>query len=111
MANKDLEKIRKELDSKERQKKRCEDSLKRLEAEKKKLTKNGRTHQLCTWGAMLSAYLVDPTLLEDEDVAALLKLAFNPIVRQQVKRLVDERRRALVGLGNEENEGVETETN
>lgn len=94
MANKGLDKIRQEIEDSERDLKLAKDRKKRLEAEQKKLTKNARTHRLCTRGAMLESHLGDPSILEDEDVSNLLAFAFSqPAVQRKMTSIVLNRRR------------------
>ena len=40
------------------------------------LTRNARTHRLCTRGAMLEGFLPSPELLTDDEVLDVLKLVF-----------------------------------
>ncbi len=42
-----------------------------------KLTRNARTHRLCTRGAMLETFLSHPELLEDDEIMNLLKVVFH----------------------------------
>lgn len=42
-----------------------------------KLTRNARTHRLCTRAGMLESFLPNPELLTDEEVMAVLKIAFH----------------------------------
>ena len=42
-----------------------------------KLTRNARTHRLCTRGAMLETFLPHPELLEDDEIMGLLKVIFH----------------------------------
>ena len=42
-----------------------------------KLTRNDRTHRLCTRAGMLESFLSNPKLLTDEEVMAVLKIAFH----------------------------------
>ena len=42
-----------------------------------KLTRNARTHRLCTRGAMLETFLPHPELLEDDEIMSLLKVVFH----------------------------------
>ena len=50
---------------------------KRLKNELKMLTRNERTHRLCTRAGMLEAFLREPTLLTDDDVMELLTFIFS----------------------------------
>ena len=50
---------------------------KRLKKELKLLTRNERTHRLCTRAGMLETFLKEPTLLTDDDVMELLTFIFS----------------------------------
>lgn len=50
---------------------------KRLKNELKLLTRNERTHRLCTRAGMLETFLREPTLLTDGDVMELLTFIFS----------------------------------
>ena len=50
---------------------------KRLKNELKLLTRNERTHRLCTRAGMLETFLKEPTLLTDDDVMELLTFIFS----------------------------------
>ena len=50
---------------------------KRLKKELKLLTRNKRTHRLCTRAGMLETFLKEPSLLTDDDVMELLTLIFS----------------------------------
>ena len=50
---------------------------KRLRNELKLLTRNERTHRLCTRAGMLETFLREPTLLTDDDVMELLTFIFS----------------------------------
>ena len=50
---------------------------KRLKNELKLLTRNERTHRLCTRAGMLETFLREPTLLTDDDVMELLTFIFS----------------------------------
>ena len=48
-----------------------------LEHQISKLTRNARTHRLCTRAGMLESFLPNPELLTDDEVMTVLKIAFN----------------------------------
>lgn len=50
---------------------------KRLKNELKLLTRNERTHRLCTHAGMLETFLKEPTLLTADDVMELLTFIFS----------------------------------
>ena len=49
---------------------------KMLQSEIKRLTRNERTHRLCTRGGMLEAFIQEPEKLSDDQVMELLTVAF-----------------------------------
>ena len=51
-----------------------------------KLTRNARTHRLCTRGAMLETFLPNPELLSDDEVLNALKLIFHT---EQAERILE----------------------
>ncbi len=77
MPNEKLEKIAKEeyVLEKKLTAARCKE--KRLKNELKLLTRNERTHRLCTRAGMLETFLREPTLLTDDDVMELLAFIFS----------------------------------
>ena len=65
-------------------KEEAEDELKKAKQKEKilqnqisKLTRNARTHRLCTRAGMLESFLPNPELLTDEEVMTVLKIAFH----------------------------------
>lgn len=50
-----------------------------VKSEIKRLTRKERTHRLCVRGGMLESYLREPELLSDDQVAYLLKVAFQQV--------------------------------
>ena len=51
-----------------------------------KLTRNARTHRLCTRGAMLETFLPHPELLPDDEILNALKLIFHT---EQAERILE----------------------
>ena len=49
---------------------------KMLQSEIKRLTRNERTHRLCTRGGMVEAFIQEPEKLSDDQVMELLTVAF-----------------------------------
>ena len=49
---------------------------KMLQSEIKRLTRNERTHRLCTRGGMIEAFIQEPEKLSDDQVMELLSVAF-----------------------------------
>ncbi len=53
-----------------------------------KLTRNARTHRLCTRAGMLESFLPNPELLTDDEVMAVLKIAFHqPAMKPVLEKL------------------------
>ena len=50
---------------------------KMLQSEIKRLTRNERTHRLCTRGGMIEAFIQEPEKLTDDQVMELLTVAFS----------------------------------
>ncbi|MCD7771847.1 MAG: DUF3847 domain-containing protein [Oscillospiraceae bacterium] len=71
-----FEKIEHDIYVTEKKLKAAENKKKALEQSVRKLTRNERTHRLCTRGGMLEAFLKQPTVLTDEDVMELLTFLF-----------------------------------
>ena len=66
---------------------------KRLQSELKRLTRNERTHRLCTRAGMLETFLKEPTVLTDEDVMELLTFIFqSEAVQKKLNLLIESRR-------------------
>lgn len=56
-----------------------------------KLTRNERTHRLCTRAGMLESFLPNPELLTDDEVMAVLKIAFHqPCMKSVLEKLATE---------------------
>ena len=73
-----------EVEKTEKQIKYYSDREKRLLRETiPRLTRNERTHCLCTHGAMLERFLQEPGLLTDGDVMELLSFLFNSEAAQK----------------------------
>ena len=66
---------------------------KRLQSELKWLTRSERTHRLCTRAGMLETFLIEPTVLTDEDVMELLTFIFqSEAVQKKLDLLIESRR-------------------
>lgn len=79
-----------EVEKAEQGLKLSEQRLRAIQNKRKKLERNARTHQLCTHGAMLEAYL-PPDDFTDGKIAEILRLVFR---REEVKMLVNNIREA-----------------
>ncbi len=84
---KELEALKEELRQGEEKLRRAEHEIKRLEEKKKALTRKERTHRLCTHGALLDRFLPDPDRMSEEEVLAVLKIAFSG---EETKRKLEE---------------------
>lgn len=75
--NDKLEKLNQEIEKGEKKLRRLKHEEKILQNRAKQLTRNERTHRLCTRGAMLESFLIRPEVLTDDDVMDILKQAFS----------------------------------
>ena len=75
--NDKLEKLNQEIEKGEKKLRRLEHEEKILQHRAKQLTRNERTHRLCTRGAALESYLPHPELGTNEQVSMILKLLFH----------------------------------
>ena len=91
--NEKLEKLNRELAKGEARLRRAQHEEKILAHQIKQLTRKGRTHRLCTRGAMLERFLIRPGVLKDDDGMGILKKAFSQtgmkeVVAESVKRRI-----------------------
>jgi hypothetical protein len=64
---------------------------KMLQSEIKRLTRNERTHRLCTRGGMIEAFIQEPEKLSDDQVMELLTVAFRqPEVSGLLQKMLEE---------------------
>ena len=64
---------------------------KMLQSEIKRLTRNERTHRLCTRGGMVEAFIQEPEKLTDDQVMELLTIAFRqPEVSEILQKMLEE---------------------
>ena len=77
MPNEKLEKLTHDEQVLENKLTAAQHKEKRLKKELKMLTRNERTHRLCTRAGMLETFLREPTLLTDDDVMELLTFIFS----------------------------------
>ena len=69
---------------------------KRLRNELKLLTRNERTHRLCTRAGMLETFLREPTLLTDDDVMELLTFLFHgEAAQKKLDLLIENRKKSM----------------
>ena len=77
MTNEKLEKLTHDEYVLEKKLTAVQHKEKRLRNELKLLTRNKRTHRLCTRAGMLETFLKEPSLLTDDDVMELLTFIFS----------------------------------
>ena len=64
---------------------------KMLQSEIKRLTRNERTHRLCTRGGMIEAFIREPEKLSDDQVMELLTVACRqPAVSDLLQNMLEE---------------------
>ena len=64
---------------------------KMLQSEIKRLTRNERTHRLCTRGGMVEHFIQEPEKLSDDQVMELLTVAFRqPAVSDLLQNMSEE---------------------
>ena len=82
--NDKLEKLNQEIEKGKKKLHRLEHEEKILQNRAKQLTRNKRTHRLCTREAALGSYLPHPELVTDEQVSTILKLLFHRSENQKI---------------------------
>ena len=93
MPNEKLEKLKHEQYVAEKKLTAAKHKEKRLESEIKRLTRNERTHCLCTRAGMLETFLKEPTFLTDDDVMELLTFIFHSeAVQKKLDLLIENRK-------------------
>ena len=68
----------------------CEHRLKILAKQERELTRKERTHRLCARGGMVESCLNHPELWSNDQVAALLHMAFAQKEMQNLKHSIEE---------------------
>ena len=64
---------------------------KMLQSEIKRLTRNERTHRLCTRGGMVESFIQEPEKLTNDQVMELLTVAFRqPDVSELLQKMLEE---------------------
>ena len=64
---------------------------KMLQSEIKRLTRNERTHRLCTRGGIIETFIKEPEKLTDDQVMELLTVAFRqPEVTALLQKMLEE---------------------
>ena len=77
MTNEQIEKLKHEKYVAEKKLTAAKHREKYLEHQLKQLTRSERTHRLCTRAGMLETFLIEPTLLTNDDVMELLTFIFH----------------------------------
>lgn len=92
-----IEKLEQELHKNNQKLKAARNTEKAIAREMKNLTRNERTHRLCTRAGMLESFLKEPTLLTDDDVMELLRFLFHgEAAQEKLDFLIENRRRTRV---------------
>ena len=111
MQNPRLERLNKEHRTAEIRLTREKHRQKQQLAEAKELTRKARTRRLCTRGGMLESFLEAPNILTDDDVMDLLTFIFRqPVVRKNLRLIIEDRKKTIETKLQEETE-AEAEEN
>ena len=102
-----IEKLQAAKEKAERDKQKSENKLKVIEKQIAEVKRKERTKRLCTRAGMLEHFLLEPELLEDEDVYSLLEyiFSFSGIQRALNERL-EKRRHELTGYVESDSENA-----
>ena len=74
---------------------KTQDEEKQIRKQMAELTRNERTHRLCTRGGYLEKLLIEPELFTDEDVFAFLDYALKtPYVESRLNSILETKRKA-----------------
>lgn len=94
--NKKIKELQDEKSRNEAKLRQIKHEIKALEAEEKGLRRKERNHRIFTRGGMLEAFLLEPLLLTDDQVYALLKTIFHKSETNRVlKQMIEERKKEL----------------
>ncbi len=94
--NQEIEKLKEEKVRNEAKLRQLEHKQKALEAEERGLRRKERNHRIFTRGGMLEAFLLEPLLLTDDQVYALLKIIFHkPEIDLALKKMIEDSRKKL----------------
>lgn len=73
---------------------------KMLQSEIMRLTRNERTHRLCTRGGMVESFIQEPEKLTDDQVMELLTVAFRqPGVSKLLQKMLEEEKEKPLSEG------------
>ncbi len=96
MDNKKPEKLNQDCYVAEKKLTAAQHKEKRLRNELKLLTRNERTHRLCTRAGMLETFFHEPTVLIDDDVTELLKFLFHgEAAQKKLDLLIEDRKKTM----------------
>jgi len=94
--NKEIKELQDEKIRNEAKLRQIKHEIKALEAEEKGLRRKERNHRIFTRGGMLETFLLEPLLLTDDQVYALLKIIFHkPETDRVLKQMIEERKKEL----------------
>lgn len=94
--NPEIEKLEAEKERNEGKLRYHKDKLKILKREESELDRKARNHRIFTRGGMLEAFLIRPLLLTDEQIHAILKVAFHTKeVGELIERFIDENEKEI----------------
>ena len=92
----ELEKLQQKKLEMENQLKRYQEEEKILKKKAADMTRNIRTHRLCSRGGMVEKFIREPELFTQDDVMDILTFAFNTdAVRQKVNQVIQNRKNAV----------------
>ena len=92
MINEQIEKLKHDQYVAEKKLTAAKHREKYLEHKLKQLTRSERTHRLCTRAGMLETFIIEPTLLTDDDVMELLTFIFGiEEVHKKLSQLIEHR--------------------
>ena len=75
---------------------KAQEEEKQIRKQMAELTRNERTHRLCTRGGYLEKLLVEPELYTDEDVFAFLDYALStPFVQTRLNSMLETKRKEV----------------
>ena len=93
MLDKQAQNLKAQIDKAEAQLRKAQQEQKKLLDKQKDLKRRARTHFICTLGGALEPYLQEATLLTEDDLKAILDMAFSAVsVKQKLTSTLDARR-------------------
>lgn len=93
----ELERLQQKKLEMDNQLKRYQEEEKILKKKATEMTRNIRTHRLCSRGGMVEKFIREPELLTQDDVMEILTFAFNnESVKQKVNQVIQKRKTTSV---------------